>query len=83
MINPQCCQRNIYGQDLSHNNNVFSRLLQYAAKLSEKKQKWQKNETKPVDPTTGQELFHPQTGRKPNGEVMDVMMNVTTANKMH
>ncbi|KAH7426022.1 hypothetical protein KP509_11G081800 [Ceratopteris richardii] len=45
--------------------NVFNRLLQYASKLADKKQKWQDNEQKPVDPTTGKELFRPQTGRKP------------------
>ncbi|OAE30435.1 hypothetical protein AXG93_2121s1080 [Marchantia polymorpha subsp. ruderalis] len=44
---------------------VFDRLLHYASKLVEKKQMWQQMAAKPVDPTTGQELFTPMTGRKP------------------
>ncbi|KAI5065911.1 hypothetical protein GOP47_0018535 [Adiantum capillus-veneris] len=68
MINPQWNSGNVYRQDGPNKGNVFSRLLQYASKLAEKKQKWQDNELKPVDPTTGQELFHPQTGRRPYAE---------------
>ncbi|KAH7432578.1 hypothetical protein KP509_07G028800 [Ceratopteris richardii] len=51
-----------------HERNVFERLMQYAAKLSEKKkriQDTQENCSKPVDVCTGQVLFRPQTGRKP------------------
>ncbi|KAH7306752.1 hypothetical protein KP509_22G028100 [Ceratopteris richardii] len=65
MINPHWNSGTLYHQDGSNKGNVFSRLLQYASKLAEKKQKWQDNELKLVDPTTGKELFHPQTGRKP------------------
>lgn len=68
MINPHWNSSNIYHQDGPHKGNVFSRLLQYASKLAEKKQKWQDSESKLVDPTTGQELFRPQTGRKPYAE---------------
>lgn len=54
-----------------HEGNVFERLMQYAAKLTEKKkmiQKIRESSSKPVDLSTGQELFRPQTGRKPLAE---------------
>ncbi|KAI5066253.1 hypothetical protein GOP47_0018877 [Adiantum capillus-veneris] len=51
-----------------HEGNVFERLMQYAVKLTEKKKRIQSNQescSKPVDLSTGQVLFKPQTGRKP------------------
>ncbi|KAL2642929.1 hypothetical protein R1flu_010516 [Riccia fluitans] len=47
---------------------VFDRLLHYASKLVEKKQRWQKMAEKTIDPVTGQELFTPVTGRKPQNK---------------
>jgi len=48
---------------------VFDRLLQYASKLTEKKQMQEHLVHRPVDPTTGRRFFKPLTGRKPQIDV--------------
>jgi hypothetical protein len=51
--------------------NVFERLTQYAARLTEKKKKLLKSHEsglKGVDSSTGQRLFRPKIGRKPHAE---------------
>lgn len=44
---------------------VFERLLQYASKLTKKKQMQEHLVHRPVDPATGRRFFKPLTGRKP------------------
>ena len=48
---------------------VFDRLLQYASKLTEKKQMQEHLVHRPVDPATGRRFFKPLTGRKPQTDV--------------
>lgn len=54
-----------YHQDVS----VFDRLLQYATRLTEKKQMQEHMDHRPLDPVTGRQLFTPLTGRKPQIDV--------------
>jgi hypothetical protein len=49
--------------------SVFDRLLQYASKLTEKKQMQEHLVHRPVDPATGRRFFKPLTGRKPQTDV--------------
>jgi len=51
---------------------VFDRLLQYASKLTEKKQMQEHLVHRPIDPITGRRFFKPLTGRKPQ---IDVSLN--------
>ncbi|XP_024541086.1 uncharacterized protein LOC9647494 isoform X1 [Selaginella moellendorffii] len=48
--------------------SVFDRLLEYAERTNLLKQKLLDEFSKPIDPSTGQELFTPITGRKPQVE---------------
>lgn len=48
---------------------VFERLLQYASKLTKKKQMQEHLVHRPVDPATGRRFFKPLTGRKPQTDV--------------
>lgn len=58
---------------------VFERLLQYASKLTEKKQMQEHLIHKPVDPTTGRKFFKPLTGRKPQTDVrLHMLQNIPT-----
>lgn len=62
-----------YHQDVS----VFDRLLQYATRLTEKKQMQEHMDHRPLDPVTGRQLFTPLTGRKPQ---IDVSFKLTIQN---
>eukprot|EP01018_Ginkgo_biloba_P031566 Gb_12709 [translate_table: standard] len=57
-----------YPDGQNSEGDVFNRLLQYSSKITEKRQRLQAEVTRPIDPTTGQELFRPQTGRRPNSQ---------------
>ncbi len=55
--------------DYNQEGNVFNRLLQYASKLTEKKQLREQLCHRPIDPNTGRKFFRPRTGRKPQNDV--------------
>lgn len=48
---------------------VHERLLQYAIKLNEKKRLQFERSQMPIDQNTGQKLFTPLTGRRPQSDV--------------
>ncbi|CAM6056371.1 unnamed protein product [Sphagnum tenellum] len=54
--------------DYNQEGNVFNRLLQYASKLTEKKQLREQLCHRPIDPNTGRKFFRPRTGRKPQND---------------
>ncbi len=55
--------------DYNQEGNVFNRLLQYASKLTEKKQLQEQLCHRLIDPNTGRKFFRPRTGRKPQNDV--------------
>lgn len=62
--------------------SVFDRLLQYASKLTEKKQMQEHLGHRPIDPNTGRQLFKPLTGRKPQNDVSNSSSLCALVNRM-